>query len=104
MSVISTALSALAGPVIKLLSKRSADKDRVLEAQAELRKAELQDSPKSYLKLWTCFVGWVLGFYLAFALIIRPFLVFYFPNLPVPETPLDEGIMSLLMGMMGLTI
>lgn len=104
MSAITTAISVLAGPVLSIFKKRSTDKDKVLEAQAEIRKRELEDSPKSYLKLWSCFIGWVLGFYLAFALIIRPFLVFYFPTIPVPETPLDEGVMTLLMGMMGLAI
>ena len=102
MNIISTALGVLK-PLTRIFSKMTTDKDKVLEAQAELRKLELQDAPVSYLRLWMGFLGWALAAYVVVALIVRPLIVFYFPNVPVPEMPLDD-VLTLLMGMMGIAL
>lgn len=102
MGLVNAALGVIK-PLTRIFSKMTTDKDKVLEAQAELRKMELQDSPVSYLKLWMGFLGWVLSLYLVVALIVRPFIVFYFPDIPFPEMPLDD-VFTLLMGMLGLAL
>ena len=102
MSLVTAALGVLR-PLTRLFGKMTVDKDKVLESQAELRRMELQDSPVSYLKLWMGFLGWVLSLYLAFALIVRPVIIFYFPDIPIPEMPLDD-VFTLLMGMLGLAL
>ena len=102
MSLVTAALGIIE-PLARLFRKLTVNKDKVLEAQAELRKMELENSPSSYLKLWMGFLGWVLSLYLVFALIIRPLLVFYFPEIPVPEMPLDD-VFAIIMGMLGLAL
>ena len=103
MNILTSAALGILKPLARIFGKMTTDKDKVLESQAELRKLELQDSPVSYLKLWMGFLGWILALYLAFALIVRPIIVFYFPNVPVPEMPLDD-VLTLLMGMMGIAL
>ena len=102
MNVLAATLGVLK-PLTRLFDKMTRDKDKILEAQAELRRTELQDSPVSYLKLWMGFLGWVLSLYLVFALIIRPLVAFYFPQVPLPDMPLDD-VFTLLMGMLGLAL
>ena len=97
MSLLTTGFSL----VKKLFTNFTGDKGKVIENQTEIRKMELQDAPKSYLRLWVCVVGWVLSVALAWEMIVRPVIVTYFPEARVPDSMLDE-ILSILAGMLGL--
>lgn len=103
MSLLTTALGSLAGSVLDIFKKKTKDVDKALEAQTEMRKLELQEAPKSYLRLWVSFLGWVLAVTVAYAILIKPFISFYFPTFPLPELPMDV-VVRLLFGMLGLAI
>lgn len=103
MSLLTTALGSIAGSVIDIFKKKTKDVDKALEAQTEMRKLELQDAPKSYLRLWVPFLGWVLAITVAYAILIKPIVVFYFPSFPLPELPMDV-VVRLLFGMLGIAL
>jgi hypothetical protein len=103
MSLLTTALGSLVGPVLDIFKKKTKDVDKTLEAQSEMRKLELQDAPRSYLRLWVSFLGWVLSVSVAYAILIKPVIVFYFPRFPLPELPMDV-VVRLLFGMLGLAL
>lgn len=103
MNVLTAALGSLVGPVLDIFKKKTTDKDKALEAQTELRKLELQEAPKSYLRLWMSFLGWVLAICFVYAGVIQPVLAFYFPKLPLPQLPL-ELLSRLLLGMLGIAL
>jgi hypothetical protein len=98
-----TALGSLVGSVINIFKKKTKDVDKTLEAQVELRKLELQDAPKSYLRLWMAFLGWALSITVVYMIIVKPILTLYFPNLPLPELP-TEVVIQLLLGMLGIAL
>lgn len=103
MNIITAALGSLVGPLLDIFKKKTTDKDKALEAQTELRKLELQEAPKSYLRLWMSFLGWVLALCVAYGLAIQPVVAFYFPKIPLPQLPM-EVVARLLMGMLGISL
>ena len=102
-ALLTTTLGSLVGSIISIFKKKTKDVDKTLEAQVEMRKIELQEAPKSYLRLWMCFLGWVLSITVAYMLIIKPTISLYFPNIPLPELP-SEVVIQLLLGMLGIAL
>ena len=54
-----SAIPLVGGLVDKALDRLLPDKKKVSEGQIELNKLELQDAPRSYLRLWRPFLFWV---------------------------------------------
>lgn len=96
-------LSFIGDIVNKISDKIAPDKGAVLEAQARINEQESASSGPGLLKMWRGLVGWILGLVLAWECIMRPLMVCYFPNVPIPESNL-EAIYKLLMGMLGLSL
>lgn len=100
MSWIS-ALPVVGGLIDKALDRLLPDKKRISEGQIELNKLELQDAPRSYLRLWRSFLFWALTLCAVYLIIVQPVLHFYFPDVPLPELPVDfsELLRLLLVGL-----
>ena len=72
---------------------------KLTEGQLELNKLELQEAPRSYLRLWRSFLFWVLSLCFLYVVIAQPLLTFYFPGLPLPvvSEELSDTIIRLLL-------
>lgn len=100
MSWIS-ALPVVGGLIDKALDRLLPDKKRISEGQIELNKLELQDAPRSYLRLWRPLLFWVISLCVLYLLLVQPVLHFYFPGVPLPNLPVDfsELLRLLLIGL-----
>ena len=93
------ALAPLASELGKALDRLLPDKKKLTEGQLELNKLELQEAPRSYLRLWRSFLFWVLSLCFLYVVIAQPLLTFYFPGLPLPvvSEELSDTIIRLLL-------
>jgi hypothetical protein len=97
---------------LKLAALAAEGKLKELEVFAQLDTAQMAtntaegSSAHLFVAGWRPFVGWVCGTALAWAYILRPFIVFvagvfHYPLPPLPEIGLAE-LSPILMGMLGL--
>ena len=116
-------LTALIGPVSKLVGKFIEDKDvknklahdlatmaekhaqELAKGQIEINKAEAQHK-SIFVAGWRPFIGWTCGIALCWHLVLAPITIFVcaYLNVQIPELPtFDMGsLMTVLMGMLGL--
>ena len=116
-------LTALIGPVSKLVGKFIEDKDQkaklahelatmadthaqqALLAQLEINKAEAA-SGSVFKGGWRPFVGWVCGIALLYHFILSPLILFGVTMIGIDIPPIPEfdmgSLMTVLMGMLGL--
>ena len=85
----------------KLMEKVSPDKADSRAEQVGLDRAELEGAPPSALRLWRCFLGWVLALCFVWEAVLRPVVVTYWPGATLPPSTL-EAVQALLLGMLGL--
>lgn len=99
-----TLLGKLASGLMGGVSRVLPDRDRQNDAQSRINETEISGAPRSFLRLWRSFLGWMLsllfGWEVVGRLIVIPLL---FPNWgkELPPSALDQ-IMALLLGMLGL--
>jgi hypothetical protein len=77
------------------------DKSKAREQQHELNKAELEKAPSSRLLLWRPLLLTVLTYLFAYEVMIRPWVVLYWPEAKVPPSYLKEIVQMLLFGLGG---
>ena len=116
-------LTALIGPVSKLVGKFIEDKDvknklahdlatmaekhaqELAKGQIEINKAEAQHK-SIFVAGWRPFIGWTCGIALCWHFVLAPITIFVsaYLNVQIPELPtFDMGsLMTVLMGMLGL--
>lgn len=70
-------------------------------AQSRINEAEVSGAPPSRLRLWRSFLGWALTLAFLWEVMVRPVILTYWPDTPLPPSVLKE-ITSLLLGMLGL--
>lgn len=97
LSFLGKAGEAAGKALERLLSGKAEDRAR----QTEIDRTELEGAPPSRLRLWRCFLGWVLALCLAWEVAARPVLATYLPEVPLPPSMLD-AVLPLLLGMLGL--
>lgn len=91
--------------LVGLFTASSEAKAKRNAEQVSLRKDELADAPRSFLRLWISALGWFITFFLMWELVVRDIVIYvYFPELfeKLPPSQLDH-ILVLLMGMLGLS-
>lgn len=69
-------------------------------AQSAINQVEAQHR-SLFVAGWRPFIGWVCGFGLAYAFLVEPALVRFFPDVAAPELPM-EYINELVFGLLGL--
>lgn len=96
-----SAIPILGGLLDKALDRLLPDRKKVCEGQLELTKLELQEAPKSYLRLWRPFLFWIISLCVLYLLVLQPVMHFYFPDVPLPELPVpfSELLRLLLVGL-----
>ena len=92
-----SALPVLGSLLDKILPNRS----EAHAAQARINEAEVSGAPASLLRLWRCFLGWVLGLCFAWEVMGRPIVTTYWPDALLPPSVLAE-VSRLLLAMLGL--
>lgn len=94
-----SAISVVGGLLGKALDRLLPDRKKLAEGQIELNRLELQEAPRSYLRLWRPFLFWVCSLCFLYVVIVQPVLAFYFPGLPLPvvSEELSETILRLLL-------
>lgn len=93
-------LSGLVGGVRKTLP----DRNRQNDAQSRINEAEVSGAPRSFLRLWRSFLGWMLSLLFGWEVVGRLIVIpVFFPDWgkDLPPSALDQ-IMALLLGMLGL--
>ena len=85
----------------EILGNRKEEIEKSQERQARINEAELNGAPPSSLRLWRSFLGWALSVAFVWEVMIRPAVVFFFPETELPPSMLKE-ISSILLGMLGL--
>lgn len=93
-------LGGLVGGVSKVLPNR----DRQNDAQSRINEAEVSGAPRSFLRLWRSFLGWMLSLLFVWEVVGRLIVIpLLFPGWgkTLPPSALDQ-IMALLLGMLGL--
>ena len=100
-------MSILSGiPIIgdiigNVLDRFTTNKTESARQQTDLNREEIKGAGQSKLRLWRGFLGWALSLCFAWEVMIRPFVVHYFPTVSVPPSALEE-VMRLLLAMLGL--
>ncbi len=93
-----SAVPVLGGLLDKALDRLLRDKGKVAEGQQELNKLELQEAPKSYLRLWRSFLFWVISLCVLYVMVVQPVMRFYFPDVPLPPLAVEfEELLRLLL-------
>ncbi len=93
-----SAIPVVGGLIDKALDRLLPDKKKVSEGQIELNKLELQEAPRSYLRLWRPFLFWVISLCILYVIVVQPVLLFYFPETPLPDLPVNfSELMRLLL-------
>ena len=97
-----SAIPVVGGLIDKALDRLLPDKKKVSEGQIELNKLELQEAPRSYLRLWRPFLFWVISLCILYVIVVQPVLLFYFPETPLPDLPVNfSELMRLLLEGLG---
>lgn len=89
---------------MKLAQRWSPDKGKVLEAQSTTNAQEIAGAPKSVLRLWRSFLGWCMSLAVVWVIIVRPAILFYFPEAPLFRVEEFDQVIYILIGMLGLGI
>ncbi len=87
--------------IIKVLGKLTGNKEQILSGQHRANEAEIAGAPKSFLRLWRSFLGWVLALVFFWEVVGRSIILTYWPNTKLPPSMLEE-ISTILLGMLGL--
>jgi len=80
------------------------DKGPILEAQSRINEKEVEGAPVSRLRLWRSFLGWCLALAVVWVIILRPAILFYFPDAPLFHIEEFDRAVYILIGMLGLSV
>lgn len=92
---------AIFGIGSKAIDKIFPDRAESRKAQSQINEAEIAGAPASTLRLWRSFLGWALALAFLWEVALRPIILTYWPDTPLPPSALEE-ISTLLLGMLGL--
>ncbi|WP_165071133.1 hypothetical protein [Desulfovibrio sp. ZJ200] len=99
-----TLLGKLLGGLVGGVRKALPDRNRQNDAQSRINEAEVSGAPRSFLRLWRAFLGWMLSLLFGWEVVGRLIVIpVFFPDWgkELPPSALDQ-IMALLLGMLGL--
>lgn len=77
------------------------DKEKCREQQVALNRAEIEKAPSSRLLLWRPLLNTVLTYLFAYEVVIRPWVILYWPDAKIPPSYLKEIIKMLLFSLGG---
>ena len=101
MSILSS-IPAIINLVGSVGTRLFPDRQKANETQTRTNDQEISGAPKSFLRLWRSFLGWVLSLIFLWEVVIRAALLTYFPEISLPPSALKE-VSAILLGMLGLS-